>query len=62
MPEKVKRGLGLLAVAALALLVGAVTAPSEAMPLQLVSAVAGLVTAVSVVCGLVLVAWGLLRD
>ncbi len=62
MPEKVKQGLGLLAVAALALLVLAVTAPSEAMPIQLVGAVAGLTMAASAVVGLALIAWGLLRD
>lgn len=62
MPEKVRRGLGLLTVAVIALLVGLVTSQSESMPAELVTSVAGLTVVVSAGVGLVMVAVGLLRD
>lgn len=68
MPEKVRRGLGLLAVAGLALCVALplrfaieddLNPPAALMALR---DVAGLTFTVCLVGGLALVAWGLLRD
>ena len=68
MPEKVKRGLGLLVVAVIAWAISAVlvqidtnnTAAQLLVGLPLIAA--GLVALGCLVGGLVLVAWGLLRD
>lgn len=69
MPVKVKRGLGLLVVAAIALLVLLVVqhggAPDGSVAAGFYVAViwaAGLVFLGGLVVGLVLLAWGLLRD
>lgn len=64
MSVKVKRGLGLLVVALLALGVQWLTATStpRSTTEDVVMVLAGAVLLVSAATGLVLVAWGLLRD
>lgn len=65
MPTKVKRGLGLLAVAAIGyLLVNAAQeqGPGYGLGLQLLEGAGWLLAAVGLVGGLGLLAWGLLRD
>lgn len=62
MPVKVKRGLGLLVVAFAAWLVAYPAMQGTSDLTALLSLVAGAVMALSLVGGLVLLAWGLLRD
>lgn len=64
MAPNVKRGLGLLTVAVIALLVAIPANMQESAPgaVVLVAIAAGLVFVSALLCGLVLVAWGLLRD
>lgn len=60
MPEKVKRGLGLLVVALIAFLIGLVASGGDDP--NAVSGMAGVIAVLLGGVGLVLVAWGLLRD
>lgn len=62
MSVKVKRGLGLLVVALIAFLVATVATRAEAQPVVLLGLIAGFVMLAAAVAGLVLLAWGLLRD
>lgn len=68
MPTKVKRGLGLLVLALLGWILGWVltsagAADSWLWPIALVGLIAAVVLAIGgLVGGLVLIAWGLLRD
>jgi hypothetical protein len=62
MSTKVKRGLGLLVVAVIAWGIGFASMQSTALIPALLTLVAGLTMVVCVVVGLVMIAWGLLRD
>ncbi len=69
MPSKVKRGIGLLAIAALGLLVAQFAMRGQTSDSNTVSLLAnGLVFAAAaaflggLIGGLILIAWGLLRD
>jgi hypothetical protein len=62
MPVKVKRGLGLLVVAVLALCVAYPAGQAKADAWGVVSVLASAVCVLALASGLVLLAWGLLRD
>lgn len=62
MSTKVRRGLGLLAIAVLALGIQWVVSYDESGPASAVVTLARLVLLVAGCAGLVLVAWGLLRE
>lgn len=62
MSVNVKNGLGLLVVAVIALVIGNVAMTNDSTAASLLVAVAGIAMFVSVGVGLVLIAWGLLRD
>ena len=62
MPTKVKRGLGLLVVAVIAYLIANPLVKQESMPALLVGVVAIWICVLAALVGLVLLAWGLLRD
>jgi hypothetical protein len=62
MPVKVKRGLGLLVVAVLAVLPTMLLVQSASTAANVIALVTGTVMYVSAAVGLVLIAWGLLRD
>jgi hypothetical protein len=62
MSLKVKRGLGLLVVALIAFLVVMATQGQSATPVVLLTFAVGLAGFAAAACGLVLLAWGLLRD
>jgi hypothetical protein len=62
MPMKVKRGLGLLVVAFAAWLVAYPSLQESSGWAMAISFVAGTVFVLALVGGLVLLAWGLLRD
>jgi hypothetical protein len=65
MPTKVKRGLGLLVVAAIGYLLVNAAQGQDAeygLGLQLLEGLGWLLAAVGIVGGLSLLAWGLLRD
>ena len=62
MSMKVKRGLGLLVVAVAAWLVGLVAMQSTAVPATVLLGLASVVAVCALVAGVVLLAWGLLRE
>lgn len=62
MSVKVKRGLGLLVVAVVAWLITFGLLQAEATPLAVLAILFGLVTFAAAGVGVVLLAWGLLRD
>lgn len=62
MPEKVKRGLGLVVVAAIALVVLLLARGADGSGAEVVSFLAGVIALVCGLVGLVLIAVGLLRD
>lgn len=62
MSVKVRRGLGLLVVALIAFLVVMATQGSSGLLAAVVTLIAGVVLLVTAAAGLVLLAWGLLRD
>lgn len=62
MSVKVRRGLGLLVVAVVAWLITFGLLQAEATPLVVLAGAFGLLTLAAAGVGVVLLAWGLLRD
>lgn len=62
MSVKVRRGLGLLVVAVVGWLVTFGLLQASATPLQVLSVLVGVLTVAAAGVGVVLLAWGLLRD
>lgn len=66
MPDKVKRGLGLLVVAAIGYLIVFAAQGDDGMAsggaAAIIESIGWLLAAVGIIGGLVLLAWGLLRD
>lgn len=62
MSVKVRRGLGLLVVAVIGWLITFGLLQADATPLVVLSVLTGVVTIAAAGVGVVLLAWGLLRD
>lgn len=62
MPVKVKRGLGLLVVAVVAWAITALLIQTSSAALNVVALLIGLAAFAAAAAGVVLLAWGLLRD